>query len=254
MADAVDETGAVGGDGSPSRCLHEWCVGRLWSRVDGPERAGTGEQRVGVGVETRERHLGIASPRRCEGAGEVVFFGDEVDRPVAHPPWFDQQHLGGVGEHVGEELVSLDQPRQPTLHAIEVRALGEPLPLLAPPRVGLDELFGASANVGGRHELARREQPDLVEVVDRALVVHAEAGQSIDLVAPQVDADRSVGLGAEHVDDRATTGELATMLDELFAAVAELDESRPELVRVDFLATPDDDRFDLVGLRPELLQ
>ena len=61
----------------------------------------------------------------------------------------------------------------------------------------------------------------LVEVVGRALVVDAEAGQAVDLVAPQVDADRGVAGRREDVDDRAPPGELAAVLDELLAAVAE---------------------------------
>ena len=73
----------------------------------------------------------------------------------------------------------------------------------------------------------------LVEVADRALVVDAERREPVDLVAPQVDADRGVGGGREHVDDRAATGELAAVLDELLAAVAELDEATAEVVGVD---------------------
>ena len=74
---------------------------------------------------------------------------------------------------------------------------------------------------------------DLVEVVGRALVVDPEPGQPVDLVAPQIDADRGVGGGREHVDDRTATGELAAVLDELLAAVAELDEPAPERVGID---------------------
>ena len=46
-------------------------------------------------------------------------------------------------------------------------------------------------------------------------------GQPVDLVAPQVDADRGVGGRREHVDDRAAPRELAAVLDQLLAAVAE---------------------------------
>ena len=73
----------------------------------------------------------------------------------------------------------------------------------------------------------------LGEVVDRALVVDAEAGEAVDLVAPQVDADRVVAGRREHVDDRAAPGELAAVLDELLAPVAELRQAVDELVGVD---------------------
>ena len=85
---------------------------------------------------------------------------------------------------------------------------------------------GALAHLVARRELAGREDHRLGEVGDRALVVDAERGEPVDLVAPQVDADRRVGGGREHVDDRAAPGELAAVLDELLAPVAERDELR----------------------------
>ena len=106
-----------------------------------------------------------------------------------------------------------------------MHALGQPLPLLAAPRLGGDEPCGRGSDVVGRHQLAGREDHDLVEVVGRALVVDAERGEAVDLVAPQVDADRGVGGRGEHVDDRAAAGELAAVLDEFLAAIAELDEA-----------------------------
>ena len=118
-------------------------------------------------------------------------------------------------------VLAVDEPRQPALHAVEQRALGEALPLLAAPRLGGDERGGPVAHVVGRDQLAGREDQRLGEVVGRALVVDAEAGQAVDLVAPQVDADRRVGGRREDVDDGAAAGELAAVLDELLAAVAE---------------------------------
>ena len=205
-------------------------------------------------MEAGERLVGIARPRGGERAGEVVLFGDQVERSVAHAAWLDQQHLGGVGEHVGEQAIVVDEPRQPTLHAVEVDALGEALPLLATPRLRRDEPGRALADVVGRHQLAGGEDDDLVEVVGRTLVVHAEAGEAVDLVAPQVDADRRVGGRREHVDDRSTPGELAAVFDEFLAPVAELDELTAERVGVDLGAGPHDDRLDVGRTRAELLQ
>ena len=205
-------------------------------------------------MEARERLVGIAGPRRCQGAGEIVLLGDEVERPVAHPPGLDEDDLGRLGEHVGEQPVVVDQPRQPTLHAVEVDALGEAFPLLATPRFAGDEMGGAFADVVGRHQLAGREDDDLVEVVDRSLVVDAEAGETVDLVAPQVDADRRIGGRREHVDDGAAAGELAAVLDEFLAPVAELDQLAAERVGVDFAAGPHDDRLGRGRFRAELLE
>ncbi len=251
---AVGEAGAVTRDRPPARRLDERCLGRLGRGVDRPESTRLREQRVGVGVQAREATVRVAGPRRCERAGEVVLLGDQVDRPVAHPPRFDQHELGAVRQHVGEQPVVLDEPGQPTLHAVEVGALRQPLPLLAAPRLRLHELRRRGPDVVGRHQLAGREDVDLGDVADRSLVVHAERGQPVDLVTPQVDADRRVGGGGVDVDDRATAGELAAVLDEFLAAVPELDERPRQLIRVDLGARANDDGFDRGRTGTEFLQ
>ena len=94
LGQAVGEPGAVAGDRTPARRLDERRVGRLGRRVDRPERAGLRRaacrgRRGGAGTA-----VGIAGPRRRQRAGEVVLLGDQVDRPVAHPPRFDEHELG----------------------------------------------------------------------------------------------------------------------------------------------------------------
>ena len=66
-----------------------------------------------------------------------------------------------------------------------------------------DERRGRARTSSVGQQLAAREDLDLGEVGRRALVVHAELGEAVDLVAPQVDAHRHVGGRREHVDDRA---------------------------------------------------
>ena len=205
-------------------------------------------------METGERLVGIAGPRGRECAGEVVLLGDEVECPVAHAPGFDEQDLRPVGQDVGEQLLVVDEPGQPALHAVEVDALGQTLPLFAAPRFGGDEAGGPLAHVVGRHQFAGGEDDDLVEVVGRALVVDAEARQAVDLIAPQVDADRGVGGRGEHVDDGAAAGELAAVFDEFLASVAELDELPAERVGIDLDAGPHDDRLGGGGAGAELLE
>ena len=82
--------------------------------------------------------------------------------PVAHPPRFDEHHLAGAREDVGEQLIAVGEPRQPALHAVELGALGQPLPLLAAPRLVGDELLGrASRTDVAREQLAGREDARL---------------------------------------------------------------------------------------------
>ena len=205
-------------------------------------------------MEAWERLVRITRPRGGERAGEVVLLGDQVERSVAHAAWLDQQHLGGVGKHVGEQAIVLDEPRQPTLHAVEVDALGKALPLFATPRFRRDEPRGALADIVGGHQLAGGEDDHLVEVVDRALIVDAESGEAVDLVTPQVDTDRGIGGRGEHIDDRAAPGELAAVLDEFLSPVAELDELSPQRLGVDLGSGTNDDRLDLGRSRTEFLQ
>jgi hypothetical protein len=205
-------------------------------------------------VEARERLVGIALPRRCERLREVVLLGEQVGGPIAHAAGFDEHHLGGVGEEIGEQLVVIDQPRHPRLHPVEMGALGEPLPLLAAPRLGRHQSGGALAHVGRGGELAGGEDERVLEVGDRALVVDGERREAVDLVAPQVDADRRVGGRREHVDDGAASCELAAVLHQLLATVAERDQPGGQLVGVDDRPGPYRDRFDVGGTGPELLE
>ncbi len=134
-----------------------------------------------------------------------------------------------------------------------MHTLGEALPLLAAPRLGSDERGCLRPDIVGRHQLAGGEDANFVEVVGRPLIVHAEAGEAVDLVAPQVDADRCVGGRGEHVDDRAAPGELAAVLHELFASVAEFDEPSAESVGIDVVARSHDDRLGRDCAGAELL-
>ena len=87
----------------------------------------------------------------------------------------------------------------------------------------------------------------------RALVGDRELRQTVDLVAPQVDAHRVVGRRGIDVDDRTAHRELAARLDLVLAAVAHRDEPLDELVAVELRAGRDDDRLDVLDVRPEAL-
>ena len=165
------------------------------SRRSGDRRAGGGTSCRGRGPTSRRAPWRGRPPRRAARSPGRACAAARRSTTLAC-----------VGQHVGEQLVVVDEPRQPRLHAVEVQALGEALPLLAAPRLGGDELVGPATDVVGRHQLAGREDHHLVEVVGRALVVDAERRQAVDLVAPQVDADRGVGGRREDVDDRARAG------------------------------------------------
>ena len=122
-----------------------------------------------------------------------------------------------------------------------------------PHRFVRSELGGALADRGGGEQLAGREDPRLVDVVGGALVGDRERRQPVDLVAPEVDADRVVVGGRVHVDDRAADGDLAPRLHLVLPPVAARDQRLDQLVAVDLPARPDDDRLDLLDVGPEPL-
>ena len=103
-----------------------------------------------------------------------------------------------VGQQVGQEVLAVGQPRQPRLHAVEHLPVGEPLPLLAPPRLrarrapaarSRTSSVGSSSRAGKIHASSTS--------CGRALVGDRERDEPVDLVAPEVDA---------HRDGRRSTG------------------------------------------------
>ncbi len=244
---------AVTHDRAPSGGLHHRGVRVGRCRADRPHLLTGGQQTFGVGVQPRERPVGVARPSAGERAGQVVFLGEQVVGPVAHPAGFEQHQLGVVGQHRGDQPVVVQEPWQPALHPVEQRALGQPLPVLAPPRLRRDQFVGAGPHLVAREELAGREDQCLGKICGAPLIVDGELGEAIDLVAPQVDADRCFGRGREHVDDGTTTSDFAAVLDELFAAVSVADERAQQFVGVEDVAGSDLDRVGRRGAGAQLL-
>ena len=80
------------------------------------------------------------------------------------------------------------------------------------------------------------------QVVGGALVSDRELGETINLVSPQVDPHRRISRRTEHVNDRASNGELAPMLDLVFAPVAHGNQPGHQRRGIDLLAFLHDDR------------
>ncbi len=100
------------------------------------------------------------------------------------------------------------------------------------------ECGGPLPDLLGGQQLPAGEELHLGAVDGGALVGHRELAQAVDLVAPEVDADRLVGGGREDVDDRAPHGDLAPVLDLVLPAVAEVDELLDQALLVDLRARP----------------
>jgi len=148
LAHLLHELLAVGDHRVPAPGLHDGGVGSLGHGRDVPHRRGRARQQaVEVDVQARE-HVPVGAPRLGQRVGQRCLLVEQLARPVAHPSGLDQQDLAGRTELVGQHLLVRRQPRQPRLHAVEHLRLGQPLPLLASPRLLTDESAGAFLHRG----------------------------------------------------------------------------------------------------------
>ena len=85
------------------------------------------------------------------------------------------------------------------------------------------------------------------------MIANGELGQSIYLITPQINANRMISRARKHVDDRAPDGEMASMFDLVFAAVARVDELAGDVADVDLITDPNSKRLELVGTGAEPL-
>ncbi len=206
--------------------------------------------------QRQARRIGFVdglAPRDRERLREGGFFVEQLLSAVAQPPGFDDRDERRRRQQVGQQVLFGREPREPRLHAVERVALGEALPLLPSPRLGLQELARTRPHLVARQELAHREDPRLRDLGRRALVGDREMRQAVDLVAPEVDAHGMVGGRGVHVDDRAAHRHLTARLDLVLAPVADRDEPGDELVAVDLRALAHDDGFDVLDVRAQAL-
>ena len=206
--------------------------------------------------QRQARRVGLVdglAPGDRERPRERGLLVEQLLGAVTQPAGFDDRDERRRRQQVGQQVLVGGEPRQPRLHAVERVALREPFPLLAAPRLGLQELAGAGPDLVGRQQLAHREDPRLGDLARRTLVGDREVREPVDLVAPQVDAHRMVGGGGIHVDDRAPHRDLAARLDLVLAPVPDRDEPRDELVAVDLRALAHDDGLDVLDVRAEPL-
>ena len=207
-------------------------------------------RRIGSFQQTIERQMQTMDlvsgdvPSSSERRRKVGFLSDDLGCPVTHAPWLHKGDEAVAPDQIGQQMLSIDEPRQPRLHAVEERSVGKTIPLLASPRLGLHQLGCLRPSVLGRPKLATRVEHRLVDGHGRALVGDRELGQPIDLIAPQVDPDRGICRTRVDINDRTSHGDLASMLNLSFTAIPEHDQSLDEFDRIDLIAGAYHDRFD----------
>ncbi len=172
-------------------------------------------------VQAREDLLGalLGPPRGGQRLGQCCLLVEELRAPVPDAPRLDEEHLPGRRQQVRQDAARSAPRRAATTPC---RRTGRPRARRShtdAPHGGAPPALGRRTAALGEDELTAAVDGDRVEVPRRALVADGERGEAVDLVAPQVDADRLVRRRGEHVDDAAAHRELPAVLDLVLAPV-----------------------------------
>ncbi len=205
------------------------------------------------GVLAGGRSNGVSAPGGRQGGSQVGLLGQQVGGPVTHAAGFNQQHQRVGAQQVAQHRLTVGKPRQPRLHAVEHLPLGKTFPVLGSPRLLGDEFAGPLTDAVVGQQFAAGEHLDLSHVDGGPLVGDRELGQSVDIVAPQVDAHRNVGGGRKHVHDRAPHRHLATVLDLVLTAVPHAHQLLDQFGGVDPVSHAHHHRPGISGCRIEAL-
>ncbi len=161
-------------------------------------------------------------PRRRE---ELLRRRDEVVRPAPHALRVDEHQQTVVAHQVQHRHHAVHQRRGERLHALDRDPLREPIEHVGGTGQLLDELRRALAYRVRQQDLPARRRPHpVLGHLEAALVGHREPADLLDVLTPQLDPQRVVLGGREHVDDPAAHRELAAPLDHVDARVGRVHE------------------------------
>jgi hypothetical protein len=105
--------------------------------------------------------------------------------------------------------------------------------------MGVGEFLGPVPDRGGQQQLAARRRPQAaLGRADAALVGDLEVADLFDRVAEELDPERMLLGGREHVHDAAAHGDLAAAADHVGPRVADLDQPGEQVVEFARLAGP----------------
>ena len=135
-----------------------------------------------------------------------------------------------AGHQVDQQLHLVDEHRRQRLHALDRDAGGDLVGQLEQLRVPLAELGRTAAYVVGEQQLAAGRRPEPVDLVEGALVGDREGADLLDVVAPELHAQRVLLGRREDVDDAAADGELAALLDQVDAGVRRVGEPADDVL------------------------
>ncbi len=145
----------------------------------------------------------------------------------------DVAHQHGILRQIVEERRRLfEEERLIKLDARRREAFAHPAIQTRLRRIALEAIAPAAAKAfhafGVERHFARGQQAHAVERIQRALGFGVEAADGLDVLIEQVDAQRILRAGREHVEQRAAHRELAGARHLADAGVAGFDEPIPE--------------------------
>ena len=205
-------------------------------------------------MEASEGAGRITIPGGSQTASEIFFLGNQVLSAIAETPRLNQDHLGRIGKQISQKSLFGDHPGQEGFHPIKGGPVSEPLPVFAAPGFLRNERGGPLAEFIGHDQFAGWPNFYIGEIFNGPLITHAEAGESIYLIAPQIHADWGIGSGGVHIDDGTAPRKFTPVFNEFLAPIAMAREFSHEMFRVHAVACGDADRGDLGNPRCELLE
>ena len=190
---------------------------------------------------------GTSSRRRTGPGGgqELLARRDQVVGPGPDPLGVQRQHMGLARQEVDQQLHVVDQGRGEGLHALGRDPVRELVGELVQLRVLLPQRSGPGTHLVGEQQLAARRRPHPVGLVERALVGDGEGTDLLDVVTPELNAQRVLLRRREDVDEPAPHGELAAPLHEVHPRVRGLGKSPSDILEVGAVPDPELDRLQV---------
>ena len=156
-------------------------------------------------------------PRRVE---ELLAGGEQVVGTGADAFGVAGDDHGRRRQDVEEGLQPVGEDRRQRLHALGVDTVGALEQEVVDLRVLADEVAGAFAHGIGEQQLTAGRCPQAVlGGAQGALVGDGEVAHLVDLVAPELHAQRVLLDGGEHVEQATADGELPALLDHVHARI-----------------------------------
>ena len=136
-----------------------------------------------------------------------------------------------VGQELGGRREPVEEERRRGFHPLGMQTVRDPLQEVGEP-VGLANRLGCGScpDVAVRDQLPDRAHLHMGQSRGGELRRRGELAERLDLVAPVLEAHRPARDAREDVEHAAADGELATVLDDVDAAIPELDELFGQLV------------------------